>query len=39
MVCLEGTGLGNVEVLGLIIAEDSQLDVELLKVSASDLLI
>jgi len=39
MVGLEGAVLGNVEVLGLRIGEDGQLDVELLKVSTSDLLI
>ena len=36
---LVGTVLGKVEVLGLLIAEDGQLDVELLEVSTSDLLI
>ena len=34
-----GTVLGNVEVLGLFITEDGQLDVELLKMSTGNLLI
>jgi hypothetical protein len=39
VVGLEGTGLGKIEVLGLLVTEDGQLDVELLKMSTSDLLI
>ena len=39
VVGLVGTALGNVEVLGLLVGEDGQLDVELLKVSASHFLI
>jgi len=39
VVGLEGSVLGNVEVLGLFVGEDGQLDVKLLKVSTSDLLI
>jgi len=39
VVGLEGTVLGNVEVLGLFVGEDGQLDVKLFKVSTSDLLI
>lgn len=38
-VGLEGTILGNAEVVGLFVGEDGQLDVELLKVGTSDLLI
>jgi len=37
--CFVGTTLGNVEVLGLLIAEDGQLDVELLKMSTGNLLV
>lgn len=36
---LVGTGDGEVEVAGLVLAQDSELDVELLKVSAGDFLI
>ena len=36
---LEGTVDGDVEVLGLLIGESGELDVELSKVSASDLLV
>ena len=39
MVGFEGSVFGKVDVVGLRVAEDGQLDVELLKVSASDLLI
>ena len=39
MVGFIGTALGEVDVRGLFVAEDGQLDVELLEVSASDLLI
>jgi hypothetical protein len=39
VVGLVGTALGKVEVLGLLVTEDGQLDVELLEVSTSDLLI
>lgn len=34
-----GTVLGEANILGLFVAEDSQLDVELFEVSASDFLI
>lgn len=36
---LVGTGDGKVEVASLVLAQDSELDVELLEVSAGDLLI
>lgn len=36
---LVGTVLGEANVLGLFVAEDGQLDVELFEVSASDFLI
>ena len=39
VIGFEGAVLGNVEVLGLLIAEGGQLYVELLKVSTSDLLV
>ena len=39
VVGLEGTILGNVEILGLLGREDGQLDVELLKVGTGDLLV
>lgn len=39
MVGLVGTALGKVEVLGLLVGEDGQLDVELLEMSASDFFI
>jgi len=39
VVGLVGAVLGEVDVLGLLVTEDGQLDAELLKVSTSDLLV
>lgn len=39
VVGLVGTVLGKVKVLGLLIGEDGQLDIELLEMSASDFLV